>query len=89
MLVLASIQLTVLLLLHQQPVEAGQLSQGITDLAMDMAANIGKLGCGYSLEFRKDSSLDKNGGERENRETQKEKYKLCRSVFVRGKRCII
>ncbi len=52
MLVSASIQLTVLLLLHQQPVEAGQLSQGITGLAMDMASNIGKLGCGHSLQYR-------------------------------------
>ncbi len=52
MLVLASIQLTLLLLLHQQPVEAGQLSQGITGLAMDMAANIGKIGSGHGLQYR-------------------------------------
>ena len=51
MLALASIQLTLLLLLHQQPVEAGQLSQGITGLAMDIAANIGKIECGHSLKF--------------------------------------
>jgi hypothetical protein len=61
MLVLASIQLTVLLLLHQQPVEAGQLSQGITGLAMDMASNIGKIGCGHSLEF---STLQMKGNVR-------------------------